>query len=43
MTVVMPMARIDAALRSAGLDKDPGWVPWLGRAVRFIFEGGQTL
>jgi hypothetical protein len=28
---------IDLRARRAGLDKDPGWVPWLGRIVAFHF------
>jgi hypothetical protein len=38
MTIVMPMNRIEMALRRAALDRDPGWVPWLQRAVRIEFE-----
>jgi hypothetical protein len=38
MTIVMPMDRIDMALRRAALDRDPGWVPWLQRTVRIEFE-----
>ncbi len=37
MTVVVPMAHIDPDLRRSGLDRDPGWIPWLGRTVRFVF------
>jgi hypothetical protein len=29
---------IDLALRIAGLDLDPGWVPWLGRVVLFHYD-----
>lgn len=29
---------VDLALRLAGLDLDPGWVPWLGRVVRFHYD-----
>ena len=29
---------IDLALRLSGLDLDPGWVPWLGRVVRFHYD-----
>lgn len=25
-------------VRRAGLDLDPGWVPWLGAVVRFVYE-----
>ena len=44
MTVVLPMARIDLAVRRAALDRDAGWVPWLRRTVRieFVPEGGET-
>jgi hypothetical protein len=38
MTVTLPMHRLDLAIRRAGLDRDPGWIPWLGRAVRLVFE-----
>lgn len=33
----LPMDRIDLAARRAGLDRDPGWVPDLGRIVSFHF------
>jgi hypothetical protein len=32
-----PLTAIDLALRRAGWDQDPGWLPWLGRSVRFRF------
>jgi len=28
----------DVRIRRAGLDLDPGWVPWLGRVVRFHYR-----
>ncbi|HEY4241155.1 MAG TPA: hypothetical protein VGM88_15135 [Kofleriaceae bacterium] len=31
----------DVRVRAAGLDIDPGWVPWLGRVVRFRYTGGR--
>jgi len=31
-------AEIDGVLRLSGLDLDPGWVPWLGRVVRFHYD-----
>jgi len=37
MTVVLPMARIDLAVRRAALDRNAGWVPWLQRTVRIEF------
>jgi hypothetical protein len=41
MTVRLPMERIDIALRRAGLDRDPGWVPWLRKTVRLEFVGNN--
>jgi hypothetical protein len=42
--VRMPMESIEVAVRRAGLDRDPGWVPWLARTVIITFseqvEGG---
>lgn len=38
MRVVLPMERVDLDLRRAGLDRDPGWVPWLRRHVRIEFR-----
>jgi hypothetical protein len=29
----------DIALRRAGWDIDPGWLPWIGRVIRFHFDG----
>lgn len=29
---------VDPAVRLAGLDIDPGWVPWLGRVVSFHYD-----
>jgi hypothetical protein len=42
LTVVLPMERIDLELRRAALDRDPGWIPWLKRTVRFEFESGTA-
>jgi hypothetical protein len=36
--VRMPLSTVDLRIRRAGLDLDPGWVPWLGRVVRFYFD-----
>ena len=30
---------VSLAVRRHGLDLDPGWVPWLGRVVRFHYDG----
>jgi hypothetical protein len=37
MTIRLPKESIDPAVRRAGLDRDPGWVPWLERTVRIEF------
>jgi hypothetical protein len=37
--VVLPLRDLDLRVRRAGLDADPGWVPWLGRVVTFHYEG----
>lgn len=39
--VRMPGDAIDLSVRRAGLDRDPGWVPWLKRTVRFLFRGAS--
>jgi hypothetical protein len=38
--VVLDLDRVDLAARTSGLDRDPGWVPDLGRVVAFHFEAG---
>ncbi|WP_347250389.1 hypothetical protein, partial [Zoogloea sp.] len=35
--LIWPLAAVDLALRRAGWDQDPGWLPWLGRTLRFRF------
>jgi hypothetical protein len=32
-----PLDAVDIRIRRAGLDVDPGWVPWLGRVVLFHY------
>jgi hypothetical protein len=34
----LPLRSVDVAIRKAGLDIDPGWVPWLGRTIRIHYE-----
>jgi len=41
LCVTMPLQAIDIQLRLAGLDFDPGWVPWLGRKLRLEFADGE--
>ena len=36
--VVFDSRWVDIRLRRAGLDLDPGWVPWLGRVVQFHYR-----
>ena len=36
--VHLPLADVDIAVRRAGFDIDPGWVPWLGTVVRYVYE-----
>ncbi|MEU9372832.1 hypothetical protein AB0D94_03510 [Streptomyces sp. NPDC048255] len=35
--VRLAVADVDVAVRRAGLDLDPGWVPWLGAVVRYVY------
>jgi hypothetical protein len=42
--VTLPLDQADLRIRRAGLDIDPGWLPWLGpygRVVRFHYHQGQ--
>jgi hypothetical protein len=41
LRLVLPLEAIDMPVRRAGLDANPGWVPWLGRHARIEFEGGE--
>jgi hypothetical protein len=36
--VTFPGEVIELRLRKAGLDLDPGWVPWLGRVVTYHYD-----
>jgi len=36
--IVLPLRDLDIRVRRAGLDADPGWVPWLGKMVTFHYE-----
>ena len=36
--VVLDANQSDLAVRRAGLDRDPGWLPWLQRRMGFVFE-----
>jgi hypothetical protein len=39
LTVIFPLEAADLRLRRRALDVDPGWVDWLGLAVRYRYEG----
>jgi len=38
INIVLPARNIVLEVRRAGLDRDPGWLPWLRRTVHFQFE-----
>lgn len=40
--VVFDIQKVDLRVRRAGLDVDPGWVPWLGRVIRFHYLYGEA-
>lgn len=37
----LPMSAVDMDLRRAGLDADPGWLPWLDKRLVFHFEAHE--
>jgi hypothetical protein len=39
--VLFDIRQADVRVRGAGLDVDPGWVPWLGRVVKFHYLYGE--
>ena len=40
--VIFDHRQADIRVRRAGLDLDPGWVPWLGRVVHFHYLYGEA-
>jgi hypothetical protein len=36
--LVLPLDAVSVAVRLAGLDRDPGWLPTFGRVVLFHFD-----
>ncbi len=36
--VHLGLADVDVDVRRAGLDIDPGWIPWLGTVVRYVYS-----
>jgi hypothetical protein len=41
--VIFDHRHADIRVRKAGLDLDPGWIPWLGRVVSFHYLYGEDL
>ncbi|HWC41951.1 MAG TPA: hypothetical protein VHK02_08180 [Actinomycetota bacterium] len=37
LEVELPLSHVELSIRCAGLDLDPGWVPWLGTVVRYRY------
>lgn len=37
LDVYFSLAQLDMRVRTVGLDIDPGWLPWLGRVVKFHY------
>ena len=40
--IAWPLATADIALRRAGWDIDAGWLPWIGRTIRFHYDGVES-
>lgn len=36
--IVLPLEAVSVSIRSAGLDRDPGWYPDFGRVIQFHYE-----
>jgi hypothetical protein len=43
LDVTFDPAQLDIGIRRAGLDIDPGWVPWLGRVVYIHYQGREEI
>ncbi|MGL4397987.1 MAG: hypothetical protein ACRCS9_15730 [Hyphomicrobium sp.] len=41
ISIIQPLAAINITMRRAGLDADPGWLPWLEKRMVFVFEGDE--
>ena len=42
LDLTFPFSQLDIRVRMAGLDINPGWVPWLGRVFQFHYVGGDS-
>ena len=38
LEITMPQKSLEATIRKAGFDLNPGWLPWLGRVVAFHYS-----
>lgn len=38
LEITMPQNSLEASIRKAGFDLNPGWLPWLGRVVTFHYS-----
>jgi hypothetical protein len=43
LDVTFDPAQLDIGIRRAGLDIDPGWVPWLGRVVYIHYQSREEI
>ena len=41
--VVFALDEVDVGVRVAGLDLDPGWIPWLGCVLRYRYKPGRSI
>ncbi len=42
LDLTFSFSQLDIRVRMAGLDINPGWVPWLGRVFQFHYVGGEN-
>ncbi len=43
LDVTFDQTQLDIGIRRAGLDIDPGWVPWLGRIIYIHYTGIEEI
>lgn len=43
LDVIFPFGSLDVRIRRAGLDVDPGWLPWMGKVVHYHYEEGARV
>nr|WP_216611727.1 hypothetical protein [Myxococcus xanthus] len=42
LDVVFAASQVDIRIRRAGLDINPGWVPWLARVIQYHYQDDET-